>query len=329
MEPNFTGRHVIGVDIGGTNSRAAVYTREGEKLGEARNPTMAEQGPETVIQQISRTILEAVTDSGVSKDSIAGVGCGMPGRIDSEGVILWSPNFPDIEGTPLVDRIANETGLAIWMENDANIASLGESRFGAGRGARSIVMFTLGTGIGGGIVLDGQVLAGFNGGGAEIGHMVVNPGGRKCGCGNHGCLEAMAGRDAIIERAVKKIQAGMLSPMAESKAVDFQADKITPALIAEYAEAGDAVCVETMLETGRWVGIGVANMINILNPEMVIIGGGISQAGEILWSPLLRTVKAHAIFESREACRIVPAQLGDDAGIMGGVTLALSKLEKA
>ncbi len=271
MQPNLSGQYVVGVDVGGTNSRAAVFTLDGKRLGEGREPTFAERGPSVVVEQVSRAIEAALTDAGVRAEDVAGAGIGMPGRITPEGVVLWSPNFPDIEGVPLLSLIQERTGVPIRMENDVNIAALGEFTFGAGRDVQSLVMLTLGTGIGGGIVLNGQVWSGANAGGAEIGHMVVNPGGRQCGCGNHGCLEAMAQRDAIVERAVLKFQSGRPSALAE--AVEYQADRITPALIAEFAGKGDQVCLETMAETGHWVGIGVANMINILNPEMVIIGG--------------------------------------------------------
>lgn len=326
QQPNRSGKYIVGVDVGGTNSRAAVVTLDGKSIGEGREKTYSERGPSTVVEQVSHAIENAVTDAGVSKAEIAGAGIGMPGRITPDGVVLWSPNFPDIEGVPLVSLIHDRVGLAIGMENDVNIAALGEFTFGAGRDVQSLVMLTLGTGIGGGIVLNGQVWSGTNAGGAEIGHMVVNPGGRQCGCGNHGCLEAMAQRDAIIERAVLKFQSGRPSLLAD--AVEYQADKITPALISQYAEKGDEVCLETMAETGHWVGIGVANMINVLNPEMVIIGGGISQAGDVLWKPIMRGVRSYAIYESLQVCQIVPAELGDDAGIMGGVAMVLNALER-
>jgi glucokinase len=327
MQPNLSGQYVVGVDVGGTNSRAAVFTLDGKRLGEGREPTFAERGPSVVVEQVSRAIEAALTDAGVRAEDVAGAGIGMPGRITPEGVVLWSPNFPDIEGVPLLSLIQERTGVPIRMENDVNIAALGEFTFGAGRDVQSLVMLTLGTGIGGGIVLNGQVWSGANAGGAEIGHMVVNPGGRQCGCGNHGCLEAMAQRDAIVERAVLKFQSGRPSALAE--AVEYQADRITPALIAEFAGKGDQVCLETMAETGHWVGIGVANMINILNPEMVIIGGGISQAGPILWEPLMRGVRSYAIHESLQVCRVVPAELGDDAGIMGGVAMIMKAIGKS
>ena len=324
-EPNRNGTHIVGVDIGGTNVRAALFDLDGTKLAEARNDTLAPRGPRTVAKQVSETIAKCLDKGNAAGASVAGIGCGMPGRITADGVVLWSPNFPSIEGVPLADWIAKPLGLPLWMENDVNVAALGEFEFGAAKDVNSLVMLPLGTGIGGGIILDRRLWSGFNAGGAEIGHHVVNPGGRKCGCGNHGCLEAMAQRDAIIERAALKIQTGRPSLLAQK--VDSQVDAITPALIADCAHEGDEICIETFAETGFWIGVGIANMINILNPEMVIIGGGISEAGDVLWRPMLRTVKAYAIHESRLVCQVVPAKLGDDAGVMGGFTLVRRTLE--
>lgn len=327
MEPNRNGKYIVGVDVGGTNTRAAIFDMDAKRLGDGRQRTLAEQGPETVLAQCATTIQEAVAEAGVPASEIAGVGIGMPGRITPEGVILWSPNFPNIEGYSFTENLGTLIGAPIWMQNDVNVAALGEFQFGAGRDVKSLVMLTLGTGIGGGIILDGHLWSGVNAGGAEIGHHIVNPGGRQCECGNHGCLEAMAQRDAIIERAAQKIQTGRPSILAEK--VDYQVDLITPALIAECAHAGDEVSLETMAETGFWVGVGVANCINILNPEMVIVGGGIAQAGDVLWEPMMRSVRAFAIYESRQVCKVTPAELGDDAGIMGGVCLVLRALGKA
>jgi glucokinase len=186
-------------------------------------------------------------------------------------------------------------------------------------------MLTLGTGIGGGIILDGRPWLGASEGAAEIGHTIIMPDGPLCGCGRHGCLESLARRDAIIERAAKKIQMGRKSILIED--ADWPLWSATPASIAKAASEGDQVAIETMAETGYYIGIGVANAINLLSPDMVVIGGGIALAGDVLWEPLLRTVDALALTESRRACRVVPAELGDDAGVMGGVMLAMQELE--
>lgn len=328
MKPNLSGSHIVGVDLGGTNVRAAVTDKEGRIVGEGRRPSLAMEGAEITISQIVQAIRDALNDAGMKAGDICGIGMGVPGRHKSrEGIVLWSPNFKDWAGLQLLEPIREQIGVSAYMGNDVNVAALGEFRFGAGRSVNSMIMMTLGTGIGGGIILDGKLWAGVNEGGGEIGHQMINPNGSRCGCGNFGDLEAEAGRDAIIQRALRKIYMGrqtILTGQVEPKYYD-----ITPAMIADAAAQGDQVSLEVMEETGYFVGIGVANAINFLNPEMFVIGGGISQAGGVLWDPIMRTVRANALKEALEVCRIVPAHLGDDAGIMGGVVLVLQEMEAA
>lgn len=326
MKPNLSGKFIIGVDLGGTNVRAAVTDRGGRVLGEGRRPSLAMEGPEVTISQIVQAIRDTMNSAGVQANDVCGVGMGVPGRHKSkEGIVLWSPNFKDWGGLQLLAPIREQIGAPVYMGNDVNVAALGEFRFGAGREVNSMVMITLGTGIGGGIILDGKLWLGANEGGGEIGHQVINPNGMKCGCGNLGDLEGEARRDSIVERAIRKIYAGretILTSMVGPKYYD-----LSPSIIADAATQGDEVAREVMEETGYYVGIGVANVINFLNIEMVVIGGGISQAGPVLWEPIMRTVRANALTEALEVCQVVPAALGDDAGIMGGVVLVMQEIE--
>lgn len=321
-----SGKYLIGVDLGGTNVRAAVVDRGGCILGDARNPSLAMEGPDVTMPQIVKTIQDAMGRAGVDAAEVCGIGMAVPGRhIAKEGIVLWSPNFKDWGGLQLLGPITEELGISSYMGNDVNVAALGEFRFGAGRDVNSLVMMTLGTGVGGGIILDGRLWAGANEGGGEIGHQVINPNGRQCGCGNFGDLESQAGKEAIIDRALRKIYQGrktVLTDRLERKYLE-----LTPAMIAQAAGEGDELAIEVMAETGYWVGIGAANAINFLNPEMVVIGGGISQAGPVLWDPILRTVRANALKEALDICRVVPSDLGDDAGVMGGVVLVLQEME--
>lgn len=312
------------MDLGGTNVRAAATTRDGKIVGEGRVPSLATEGVDVTVGQIIKSIRLAVTSADIDLSQVAGVGMGVPGWHNSkEGITMWSPNFKDWHGVQLLMPIKEELGLPVFMGNDVNVAALGEYKFGAGRNVSTLVMLTLGTGIGGGIILDGKLWVGANDSAAEIGHTIVLPDGPLCSCNRYGCLESLAGRDAIIKRAARKIQLGRPSMLIRDE--DWLLWSITPADISKAAEAGDEVAIETMAETAYYVGVGVSNAINLINPEMVIIGGGIAQAGEVLWGPLLRTVEALALKQSRSVCKVVRAELGDDAGIMGGVTLVLQE----
>lgn len=326
MKPDPSKSYIVGVDLGGTNVRAAVTNKEGQILGEGRRPSLAMEGPHITIPEIILAIKDAIADANIESSDLCGIGMGVPGRhISGEGIVLWSPNFKDWGGVQLLEPIRQEFGVPAYMGNDVNVAALGEFRFGAGRDVNSMVMITLGTGIGGGIILDGKLWLGANEGGGEIGHQVISQNSRQCGCGNFGDLESQANRDAIVHRALSKIYSGRKTSLTDKVKPKYL--EITPAVIAEAASEGDEVAIEVMDETGYFVGIGVANAINFLNVEMVAIGGGISQAGPVLWDPIMRTVRANGLEEALEVCQVVPAALGDDAGIMGGVVLVLQEME--
>lgn len=326
MSWNRDARYVLGVDLGGTNVRAAVLDREGKIVGSGRAPSLALEGADRTVAQIARSVDDAIAASGVGKDAIGGLGIGVPGHIDPAGkTVLWAPNFYE-EGlpyreVPLADRVAAATGLPVLMGNDANVAALGEFRFGAGRAIRTMVMVTLGTGIGGGIILDGKLWTGATGGAGEIGHIIIAAGARG-GAAAFGSLESMGQIAAIVERAARKISQGRKTSLA-----DRDWHLLTPKDIADAALAGDAVALETFEETGYYIGIGIASMINLLNPEMVTVGGGVAGAGDLIMDPIRRSAMANGIRTMVESCPIVLAELGDDAGIYGGASLILDALE--
>jgi glucokinase len=317
--------YIVGVDLGGTNIRAATCSMQGHILGEARYDSLAMEGLDATVGQIIKAVRESAASARISVSEVVGVGMGVPGHHKSkEGKVLWSPNFKNWDGVQLLAPIKEDLGVPVVMGNDANVAALGEFNFGAGREVNTMVMLTLGTGIGGGMILNGRLWTGTNEGGAEIGHTIVLADGPMCSCGRHGCLESLARRDAIVDRAARKMLTGRPSVLLERVAnVPWN---VTPAMIAEAAHEGDEIALETLAETGYYVGLGVANSINVINPDMVVIGGGIARAGEPLWGAIHRTVKTNALHASQEVCRVVPAELDDDAGVMGGVTLVMHEV---
>jgi glucokinase len=315
---------VVGVDLGGTNVRAALISREGEILRQDRRPSLQDQPPDATLGQIVDACREVIAEHGARPEEVLGVGIGLPGIMDAQsGVCFWSPNFPQWKDVPIAATVAEGVGAPAFILNDAKCAALGELVYGAGRGVRNMVMITLGTGIGGAFVVDGRLLIGPNGSIGEVGHQTVDPQGRRCGCGNYGCWETTCARDAIIERAERKLQAGRdsrLRALAERGGV-------TPALVSQAAAEGDAVALEVLQEIGFYAGLGVANLINIMNPERFVIGGGIAQAGELLLGPIRRTVDSRAVPLQRQTAQIVPAELGDLAGVMGAAVLVLDRVE--
>ncbi len=318
---------VVGVDLGGTNVRAAVIDRASDQIV-ARGinlPSKAMEGVAQTAGQVAEAVENALAAARTDKSQTLGIGIAVPGHVKaSEGMVKWAPNFKDQwRGVPIAHLVETLLGVPVRIGNDANLAALGEFRFGAGRAVRHMVMVTLGTGIGGGIIVDGKLLDGADGGAGEIGHMIINPGGRG-GNSAFGSVEGETQRDAIIERAARKIQEGYPTSLGER--LDFDRFALTPAIIAEEAQKGDAVALEVFEETGYYLGLCVTNLINILNPEMVVIGGGIAQAGDIILEPIRRTTTATAIRSLARNCQIVPAELGDNAGIYGGAAFVLQEM---
>ncbi|MGI4789654.1 MAG: ROK family protein [Janthinobacterium lividum] len=319
--------YVVGVDLGGTNVRAAVLDRATEKIvARGKNiPSMAMEGVAQTAGQVAQAVQDAIAAANIEREQVLGIGIAVPGHVKArEGLVMWAPNFKDQwKSVPIAHLLETLMSLPVRIGNDANLAALGEFRFGAGRDVRHMIMMTLGTGVGGGIIVDGKLLDGADGGAGEIGHMIVNPGGRG-GNTAFGTVEGEAQRDGIIERAARKIQEGR--PTTLGAKVDFDRFALTPALIAEEAQNGDAVAIEVYEETGYYLGLCAANLINLLNPQMIVIGGGIAQAGEIILEPIRRTATACAIRSMSRTCQIVSAELGDNAGVLGGAAMVLQEI---
>lgn len=315
-------RWIVGVDLGGTNIGVGVVPidgGDGSVLALRTRPTEAQRGAKYVVDRIvgliEESMGEVIARQGGARADFAGVGIGSPGPLDRRtGTVINTPNL-GWRNFPLRDLISNAVGLPATLDNDANCATYGEWWMGAGRDVRTLVGLTIGTGIGGGIVLDGDIFHGVSDAAGEIGHMTIDSTGRKCKCGNYGCLEAYASGPAIALRAVEGIEAG-----AESVLVDLVGGKledITAATVYEAAVLGDPYANEVMKETAKFLGAGIANIINVLNPEMVVIAGGVTRAGDTLFVPLRAEIRRRAFRSAEEACQIRSAQLVETAGVIG------------
>ena len=331
IQPNRNAEYVIGIDLGGTNVRSAVVSRDEKIVARHEVPSDAEAGVTHTVARIIESVHGAIEQAGITLENIGAVGIAVPGHIDvPAGRVVWAPNFGETKGgsfvpykdIPLRDLIETQLNLSVTMDNDANVAALGEFRYGAGRGTRHLVMFTLGTGIGGGIIVEGEVLRGATGGAAEVGHIIIADGVGGSRTGAHGRLEGLAQRDAITERAALKMESGRdTSLWSVIDGPEALTQHLSPANIDEAADNGDVLAIEVMQETGHYVGLGIASMINVFNPEVFVIGGKISRS-ETLFDAALRTAKASSIGSIYNAAKIVRAELGDDAGIMGAAELA-------
>ena len=312
-------RWVVGVDIGGTNVVVGVVpTGGGEPVGLRSRSTRSELGADVVVEDVVRmareAVEEAVAERGVDRARIVGVGIGSPGPLDLErGLVLTTPNL-GWTNYPIRQRISDGLGLPAALDNDANCATLGEWWLGAGRGVRHLAGVTLGTGIGGGLVIDGRIVHGASGVAGEFGHTTIDFTGRRCKCGNYGCLEAYASGPNIAARAREGVEAGYPSMIVDL--VEGDLDCITAVTVYDALLQGDKHAEGVMLETARMLGAGVANIVNMFNPEMVVIMGGVTRAGEHLFAPLRSEVRRRAFAVGVEACRIVPGEL-EAPGVIG------------
>jgi glucokinase len=313
-------RYIVGVDLGGTNIVVGTVAEDGSGVhGVRADATRAEQGPDAVVSRIARLVGESVAEAadvaGISREQVVGAGIGSPGPLDRKsGVVITTPNL-GWKNFPLRQRVSEAVSLPATLDNDANCAVYGEWWVGAAKASRYVVGITIGTGIGGGIVLDGRLYHGAADAAGEFGHTSIDSTGRRCKCGNYGCLEAYASGPAIAARAVEGIQAGAESRLPSYVTGDLS--KLTAQTVYEAAHDGDEYALEVVRETAKFLGAGVANFLNIFNPDTFVIAGGVTLAGDKLFVPLQAEVKRRAFKVAWESCRIVPAQLPGTAGVFG------------
>lgn len=320
---------VVGVDIGGTNVVVGLVPADGGRPASLRTRgTPSLGGQDAVVEHLAELVDEVVAEglaaAGDSHAEVVGVGIGSPGPLNLEaGVVLDAFNL-GWKDFALRDALADAVGIPAILDNDANCATWGEFWVGAGRGVESLVGITLGTGIGGGVILDGRLVHGASASAGEIGHMSIDFHGRRCKCGNYGCLEAYASGPNIAARAREGLEAGAESVL--TRLVDGDVGRVTAATVYEAILQGDAYASEVMTETAKLLGAGLANIVNVLNPHMIVIVGGVTRAGHYLFNPLTAEVRRRAFRTAEQACRIVPGELPETAGVIGAAGLFLESL---
>jgi glucokinase-like ROK family protein len=327
LELNPKAYYVVGVDLGTLNTIAAVVNLEGKIVERVEHPTNGEQNRDDVIERVKAAIHEVISVSNVNLQKIAGIGLAVPGLVDSKrGMMLITPNF-GWKDTPLKEMLEEEFHTPIFIDNNVNAMALSEAEFGIGRGVKNFICVNIGIGIGSGVIINREIYRGETECTGEIGHTTVDYNGPKCSCGNNGCLEVMAAGPAIARRAVKAIREGRKTVITDL--VKGNLNRITAAVVAQAANQGDKLAREIMEKTGEYLGTGVANIINLFNPQMVIIGGGVSQAGDLVFDPLKRTMKKRAFSVPAKAVKIVTPSLGRDCTVIGAATLVLKDIFKS
>lgn len=308
-------KYCFGVDVGGTTIKMGLFDAEGNVLDKWEIVTRTENGGENVLPDIAKAVEDKMAEKGIAKDEVAGVGVGVPGPVDSKGIVHRCVNLGwDVFNVN--EKLGALVGLPVMAGNDANVAALGEMWKGGGQGHNDLVVVTLGTGVGGGIIINGKMLTGANGSGGEIGHIHVQDGEPEtCGCGNNGCLEQYASATGIV-RLAKRVLA-----KTEQTTV-LNADTVTAKDVWDAVKAGDAVAIEVAEQFGKYLGEGLAAVAGVVNPEAFVIGGGVSKAGEVLLSYVEKNYKPVVFHGSRDV-KFTLATLGNDAGIFGAAKLVL------
>ena len=318
----------IGVDLGGTNLRAAIIdTETGEISHQRKYPTQAADGQEAVVGRIVQLIRELTRENGSSARSIKGVGIGVPGTPDLDtGVIRILPNLPgQWLNVPLRSILEEQVQMPVALINDVRAITLGEWIYGAGRGAQTLVCLAIGTGIGGGLVVNGQFHLGIGGTAGEFGHQVVEVDGLPCSCGGRGCLELYASGPAIAAMGVKEVMHGHTTRIGEL--VDYDLNRIDVGTVVQAAQEGDVVAQRILQRAGMYIGIIVGNIVGTLSPQRVILGGGVSRAGDFLLKPIVQTVTERIRLVPLDKVEFLLAELGINGGLLGAALWAKRKCE--
>jgi len=313
-------RHVIGGDLGGTRFRVALADDSGRFIQRKSCLTEADRGLAAVLDRMKALVGEVINESSAP---VAAIAIAAPGPLDPwKGIIYRPPNLPGWDEVHLKEIFEDAFGVPTFVGNDANLAALAEWRFGAARGVDCLVYVTVSTGVGGGVVEKGRLILGVGGGAAEVGHMTIEMNGPYCNCGNRGCLEALASGTAIARRAIERLQTGSESTMLQL--AGGIVESVTAEHVVEAARAGDKVAGEVMHNAGYALGVGMANLMHLYDPAIIVVGGGVTNAGELLFAPMRQAIAERAMKAFSDRTNVVLAELGDDVGVYGAVALALT-----
>jgi glucokinase len=306
----------VAVDLGGTKYIAAAIGPDGKMLSRIYCPTLSQEGPAKIISRLVESVNEAVKKAGFKLRDTGGIGVAAAGIIDiNRGLITEAANLPKWHNIPLRDLLKDEFKIPVFVLNDASAAALGEHRMGAGRGMHNLIYMTVSTGIGGGMIINGELYNGTDGSAAEVGHMIIQVDGPLCHCGQYGCLEAMASGTAIARMAQERLRSGwksILSPMVKKGKANITAEDVAAA-----AKKGDALAKGVIDDAAGYLGLGMANLVNLFNPQMIVVGGGVSALGEKLLRPARKSMKQHAFKLPAGTVHVVRSALGADSGLMG------------
>jgi len=315
---------VLAIDLGGTKINTAIISRKGQIRAKEYRLTLASEGPDAVINRIFSAIDHLLSLENINASQLDSISIAAAGAIDfDKGLVTASPNLPDWRDIALRDIVREKYRINTFLLNDASAAAVGEHHFGVGKGVNNLILLTVGTGIGGGIIINGRLYSGASGSAGEIGHMTIDVNGSRDTCGNIGCLETLASGTAIAKEAIRRIQQGEKSSLTEI--VEDKVENITAEKVEIAARDGDSLALEVISQAGTYLGVGLVNLVNIFNPEMIIIGGGVAKMGGLLLNPARQVVRERAFQLSAEAVRIVPAKLGNDAGVLGAGVFAFQQ----
>jgi len=314
-------RYAIGIDIGGTNVPSAIIDENGKIIHTIHKKTVANEGPDGVIQRIIDSVNDLVKyfNESIKDGKLIGVGIGAPGTLDhKKGMVITSPNLPNWKNIPLVDRISSKIKMPVFIDNDANCAAIAEHWIGAAKGTQNAILLTLGTGVGGGIIINNKIYRGSHGTAGELGHITISINGNKCACGNFGCLEAYASANAAIARAKEKLKSNDAVSSLKTK----EPSDITAKEIYLHAEQGDKLAQSVLIESGMFLGIGIATFANIFDPDTIIIGGGFAGAEKYLIPAAIDEAYKRSFRSIMDNIKITAAKLGNNAGMIGAAKLA-------